>query len=893
MFWRRNRDRDRDLDEEVQSWFDIRVSQHRSCGMSPEGARREARRGFYGPEQVKQQVREERRGAGLESILRDIRYASRALRKSPGFTAVAVLTLGLGMGANTAIFSLINAVMLRILPVSHPEQLVLLTDPGSSGVDVETTESDVRDLLAYAEFTELRDRTQVFSGLFAAESDPRPIDVYSADQHQLHRARLQLVSGEFFSVLGIGPAGGQFFTAAQDRVPGANPVAVISWNFWQRDFAGDPAAVGRTLRIGQGTFQIIGIAPENFRGIQVGADSDVWVPITMQAQAIPGRDYLTPHDTLWLQVMGRLKPGISIEAAQSSITVTMRQMLEAWRLPAKFLNQRLVLHPGAKGASDLRDRFADPLLILMGMVGLVLLIACANIANLMLARVNARHREIEVRMALGAARFRLIRQIMTESVLIACLGGMLGTAFAWLGTRALVAFASASITGLSLDMHSDLRVFLFTAAASLLTGILFGFTPALRETRGDRAQSLAGSQRGASTARLRGRRVLVVAQIALSVVLVTGAALLARSLRNVLSESTGFDHSHLLLIGVDPVSTGYKGAALRFFFQNVLDGLNRLPGAAGATLANTGLFGGGDSGDEVSLDGSPVHDKNDLHARWTLVGPHYFSTLGVPITRGRELDDSDAARATQFCVVNEAFARTYYPNLDPIGHHITDEYPTTRETYEIIGVAANAKEHSPREREVPRFYPTMFHPIGTVYATTFLLRTNGDPAAAASAARALLRSLAPTVNINDIRTADEQLSRRLVTQRLIANLSGLFGLLGLFMAAIGLYGVMSYAINRRTAEIGVRMALGASRPAVMGMILRETLWLVLGGILIGVPCALAAGRLLKGMLFGIQANDPVTLTVTAAVITIACCIAAGVPARRASQIDPMNALRCD
>ena len=891
--WRRDMiGRERDLDEEVQSWFEIHAARHEAHGMSPEEARREARRGFYGPEQVKPQVREERMGAGIESIARDVRYALRALRRSPGFTAVAVLTLALGIGANTAIFSLVDAVMLRILPVTHPEQLVFLTDPGSSGVATESNEDGTRSLLAYTEFEQLRARSTVFSGLFAAQSAPRAGDVFINSTAHPRRARVQLVSGEFFGVLGIQAAAGRVFGPSEDRVPGANPVGVISWAFWQREFAANASAIGQTMRIGDSTFHIVGIAPAGFHGIEVGADTDVWIPLTMQAQAVPGRDYLTPRDTLWLQAVGRLAPGISRSQAQASVNVTLQQILQDWHVREQ-LHQNILLQSGAKGASGLRDQFSDPLLVLMAMVGLVLLIACANIANLLLARGKARQREIGVRLALGAARLRLIRQIMTESILIAAMGGALGMLFALLGTRALLAFASASISDLSLDVRSDLPVFLFTGAASLLTGILFGLVPALRQTRVDLKQTLSMNQRGAIGSRLRGGRILVVAQIALSLILVTGATLLAHSLRNMLVQKVGFDRGNLLQIAIDPVSAGYKGASLTGLYRQLFEELRHMSGALDVTLANHGLFSGGDSQDEISLDGSPVHGPDNLRSRWTMVGPNYFSTLGIPLLRGRQMDASDAARGARVCVVNETFARILYPGLDPIGRHVTDEYPTTRETFEIIGVAADAKEHRPDEPRRARFYSTLFHPIGTYQSAVVLVRTAGDPSAVGSATRAAIARVAPNLPITGLITVNEQLGRRLVTQRLIADLSGLFGILGVFMAAIGVYGVMSYSMERRTGEIGIRMALGASRIGVTGMVLKETFRMVVLGAAVGVPCAWAASRLIGSLLFGLKPGDPAALAFALAVILAVCGIAAYVPARRASRVDPMQALRCE
>ena len=839
----------------------------------------------------------------MERFLQDIRYAMRTLAKSPGFLTVAVVSLGLGIGANTAIFSLINAAMLRMLPVEHPEQLVLLTDPGSSGVAVETREWGVRNILSYPEFLDLRARNTVFSGMLAAQSQPSDLDVFTerGGMKESTKAQVQLVSGEFFSVLGVQPALGRAFTAAEDQAPGANPVGVISDGFWRREFAADPRVIGQTIRVGQGTFRILGVTPPGFRGMLVGADLDLWIPITMQAQVLRGRNYLQPVDTIWLQVMGRLKPGISTKKAEAGINVAFQQTLKGWvaDLPTEkerqqMLGEKIVLRPGAKGASDVRDQFSDPLVMLMAMVGLVLLIACANIANLMLARASGRSREIGVRIALGARRVRLIRQLLTESILVAALGGVLGALLSVWGTDVLLAMVSAGVRDLSLQVQGDSEVFIFTAALSLFTGILFGLAPALRATRLDANRTLAANARGSIGNRggIRTGRILVVAQVVLSLLLLIGATLFVRSLHNMSIQELGYDREHILMAQVDAVSAGYKGASINALYQQIREQLKTIPGVQAVTLSNTSLFGG-DSGDAISLDSAMPQNPDDRRSRWTSVGPDYFKAVGIPLLRGREIAASDAARGAQVCLVNETFAKLFFPNADPIGRHVTDEYPTTRETFEIIGVVADSKEHNVGEKPRARFYNNIFHPIGTLDQVNFILRTQRAPTLVTGSVRQTIAGIDRSLSVLNIRSLDQQIDRRLTTPRLLAQLAVFFGGLALLLAAIGLYGVMSYSISQRTSEIGVRMALGASKAGVIWMVLRETFWLVGAGVAIGLPCALASGRLIANRLFGLTPADPFTIAVAIITVLAATSLAGYLPARRASRVDPMQALRLE
>jgi predicted permease len=831
-------------------------------------------------------------------FLHDLRFASRALRKSPGFTAIAVASLGLGIGANTAIFSLIHAVFQRTLPVDRPQDLAVLTDPTSSGLMEDSSESGERSLLSWKEFEALRQSNEVFSGMFAAESNPSLVDA------QVDRARLkiheQLASGEFFQVLGVQPEAGRFFTPEEERPDAATAVAVISHSFWQRQFASDGNAIGRTLLIGRGSFRIIGIAPPNFRGVVIGTEVDAWLPMAAEPNVFPGHDYLTPRDTLWLQAIGRLKPGVSRATAQAGVNVAFQQVLQSWEpsMPPeqdrkRLFDQKIVLKSGEYGVSFVRGDFGDPLIMLMAMVGVVLLIACANVANLSLARATGRQRELGVRMALGARRGALIRQMLTESVLVAIGGGIAGSLLAIWGGDLVISLANhdASVV---LDGRQDPTVFLFTAAASLLTVVLFGLMPAVRATRLDVNRLLSAGMRGAIGARgqARGGRILVAVQIALSLLLLVGATLLVRTLNHLAKQDLGFDRDHMLQAFIDPLGAGYHGASQEAMTRRLAERMRAIPGVRGVAVSQNGLFAG-DAGDHLDIEGVTGFKPDDMHSRWSLVAAGYFKAMGIPVVRGRELTEADEVRRAPLCLINESFARFYFKNTDPIGKHITDTYPTTITTYEIVGVVADAQEHELRQRHRPRFFGNFFFPIGETRRFVVVLRTDRDPALLVNAVTQTVNQFDPALPPPVVRTINQQIGRRLIAESLMARLAASFGVLALLMAAIGIYGVMSYAIGRRTSEIGLRMALGASQGGVMGMVLRETATLLLAGTVIGLPAAIFAARLMRTTLAGVGPADPVSIAAALGIIATATLLAGYIPARRASRIDPMDALRCE
>jgi predicted permease len=839
-------------------------------------------------------------------LIEDVRYALRVLRLNPGFASVAVLSLALGIGANTAIFSLVDAVLLRMLPVADPERLVLLSDPTSGGVSI-GTQTGERSLFTYEEFERLREGSEVFQGMFASESNPSRLNV-RVGNGPVEEARGKLVTGGYFDVLGVRPALGRTFTAGEDTSPGRDPVAILSYDYWSSRFGLDASVIGRAIQVNRIAFTIVGVAPPGFHGEIVGESPALYIPMMMEPQLKPGRFWLRDDPKLaekvmWLHVGGRLKAGVSLARAQANVDVVFRQYLNSQlgsvvdpQRRREILDQRVQLRSGARGASPLREEFAEPLLVLLAIVGLVLLIACANVANLLLARATARQKEIGVRIALGASRSRLVRQLMTESVVLSAIGGAVGVLFAYWSARVLVRLASSGPGPIPLDVQPNGRILAFTTLLSILTGLLFGLVPALRAVKVDVNSTLKENAHGASRgrARLNLGKLLVVAQVAISLLLLIGAGLFVRTLRNLRTADLGYGEERLLIVRIEPVAAGYTGASRAAVYRRVLENLRTIPGVRAVTLSENGLFSGTESGDRISVEGFHSDNERDNASRFDQVGPNYFSAVGIPILLGRDIGPQDTETSSRVCVVNEAFAKFYFGRGNPIGRRVTDEFPDTRATFEIVGVARDARDHRLRGDVPRRFYVPLFHPIGDFPPSAYYeIRTLADPESLVPAVRRKVEEIDTALPILGARSLTDLLDRSVRQERMVAQVSGFFSALALVLASIGLYGVLAYSIARRTHEIGIRMALGAPRERILGGVLRETFLLVAVGIAIGIPAAFAAGRLVQSTLVGLAVFDPLTLVISTFVLSAVAAVAGYVPARRASRVDPLQALRCE
>ena len=830
----------------------------------------------------------------MATLLQDLRFALRTLLKSPAFTAVALLSLALGIGANTAIFSLMDQVLLRSLPVKHPEELVLLSTPGPKSGFVEANfDSDYS--FSYPMYQDIRDRAPAFNGVLARYQVPLSMS-WKGGTERVHG---ELVSGNFFDVLGVPAAIGRTFMADDDRTAGASPVAVLSHGFWTRRFAANPAILNQTISLNGHAMTVVGIAQQGFRGIGAGETTDVFVPMMMKAQMTPGWDGMKDRRAMWLMIMGRLQPGVSAKQAEVALTTFWRPLFEmelkemkteSERFRKGFVNQRAELHPGQRGASTLQQQVSKPLIVLMAMVGLVLLIACANVANLLIARAAARRKEIAIRLALGAGRWRIVRQLLVESSLLAVAGGALGLLAASWACDLLIGYLPFDSAVESLSSGIDLRVLLFAFAVSAVTGVLFGLAPALQATRPDVAATLKDEAAGAmgSGGQVRLRKVLVVVQVGLSLLLLIGSGLFARSLYNLRQLNPGFRADHVMTFSLNPQLNGYGNARMIDLYGGLRDDLAALPGVRAASLGTIPLLSGDNMMSSISVEGYKAKDSDDNSPAEDYVGPGYLATLGIPLVAGREFTAADTANAPHVALVNQAFAQNYFAGENPLGRHF--QLTRNKIPIEIVGVVKDGKYYSLREK-TPRFMYFPYTQNGNIGPMTMYVRTAIEPSSLGPTLRKAVQRLDANLPVADMKSMQAQVDESVFLDRLTALLSGFFGLLATLLAAIGLYGVMAYTVARRTREIGIRMALGANTANVLRLVMAEVAIMAGLGIAIALPVSYPLTKLIESQLYGLQGNDPLILTLAAVSLAAVALVAGYIPAARAARVDPLIALR--
>jgi len=845
----------------------------------------------------------------VEMVGRDFAYALRTLRRSRAFAVVAALTLALGIGANTAIFTLLDQVLLRLLPVKNPQQLVLLTMRGRHYGN-----NWGGNAISYPMYRDFQDHNEVFSGMFCRF--PQPVSMTYGGQAE--RTYGELVSGTYFSVLGVGTVLGRAIGPEDDRVPDGHPVVMLSYDYWKQRFGGDPQIVGKTLLVNNYQMAVIGVAQPGFDGVELGYSTKIFIPVMMEKEIIIGpMKFLTDRRSRWVNAFGRLKPGVTEEKAKASLQPFMHSMLEQEVKEAAFRNASaydreeylkcwIDVLPGSQGRASLRQGLRTPLWVLMATTGMVLLIACANIANLLLARATGRQKEIAVRLAMGATRGRIVMQLLIETLSLSALGGALGLALAFWADKALMAIYLPSDSGnLKISTAPDFRILLFTLAVTVVTGLVFGLAPALQSTRPDVGRTLkdqAGAVVGGGHGRLR--NALVVTQVALSLLLLIGAGLFLRSLKNLSNLGPGFSAERLVGFNIDPSLNGYPPQRINSFYQELTDNLGAIPGVKSVAVASMRIMEDNEWDSGLTAEGySPTKPDDHPQAYMNQIGPGYFATLGVPIVAGRDFrltdnrmikradatDDFDTTPTT--VMINEKFAQKFFAGRNPLGMHLgfgTD--PGTHMDMEIIGVVKDIKYTNLRD-EIPiqAYVPYMNSPY--LGGMTIYVRTVGEPQQLMTSIRAKVREMDTNLPIYAIRTMETQISNSLSTERMIASLSTVFGFVATVLAIIGLYGVTSYSVAQRTREIGIRMALGAEQRKVIVMVMREVLLLIAIGVGIGVPAALLLTRIVKSQLYGLEAHDPWTLGLATGLLAMVACAAGYIPALRASRVDPMKALR--
>jgi predicted permease len=836
----------------------------------------------------------------METLLKDIRYGLRGLWKRPAFTIVALVILALGIGANTAIFTLIDAVLLKPLPVNKPEQLVLFDD--STGEGTSTSDGDPSPgqvhRFSYAAYRYFREHDSSFQELSAFRSGESGLNVRQTDSQNggaAERASGHLVSGNYFAVLGVNALRGRVFTNDDDS-PAAQPAAVISYGYWTEKLNSDAQVVGRSVLLNGTPFTVVGVMPRGFFGVRVRRAPDFWLPLVFQPQIELRKSFLEDKNVSWLNLVGRLKPGTQMGQAQAGVNVEMRQFITD-QVGAKagddvkraIANTHVQLAPGGGGISGLRKYYAQALRMLMVIVALVLLIACANVGNLLLSRAATRQAEISLRQALGASRWRLMRQLLTESLLLAVLGGVAGVLLAQWGVSLLVARVAATSP---LDVKPDWAVLMFSIGISLLSGIVFGIAPAIRATRTDLVSALKEKSTRGRRGRFNLGSMLVVTQVAVSLILLVGAGLFARSLIKLQEVDLGFNRDNVLLAVIDARLAGYQPAELTPLYRQLYDRLSALPNVRSVTMSSNSPMSGSHTSSSLLVRGYQPRPDEDMVVEDMFVGPQYAETLGLPLVFGREIGLQDTVASTKVAVVNRTFAETYFHNQNPIGRRITFNEDSDKDDIEIVGVVGDAKYDSAKEKPDRVVYrPILQVQDQQTYNNVLQLRTAGDPNGLAGEVRAAIAQVDAKLPIRSLTSLRAQTDDSLKQEKLLAQLVSFFGGLGLVLSCVGLYGIMAHAVVRRTNEIGIRMALGAERRNIIWMVLKESLLLVGAGLFIGVPASWGAAHLISSQLFGLSPGDPVTLSMAVILLTLVAALAGYIPARKASRVNPLVALR--
>ena len=843
----------------------------------------------------------------MSTVWNDIRFALRTLRKSPIFTVVAVVSLALGIGANTAIFTLLDQILLRLLPVKDPQQLVLLAMRG-----FHYGSNWGMNAISYPMYHDFSERNSVFSAMFCRF----PYSMNLSFNGRTERVYGELVSGTYFPVLGVGAAVGRTLTPDDDRIAGGHPVAMLSYSYWKTRFAADPSILNKTVVLNGHSYAIIGVAQRGFDGVELGYTTQVFVPVMMKAQVTPNWDDLKNRRQRWVNAFGRLKPGVTMQQAKASLQPFFHGMLEmevkeaAFRnasaqVRERFLKNIIETLPGSQGRSYLRRQLTTPLWVLLAITGGVLLIACANVASLLVARATSRQKEIAIRLAMGARRGRIIKQLLVESLLLSTIGGVLGVGLAIWIDHLLLAFLPPETTSLAISITPDLRILLFTMAVSVLTGIIFGLVPALQSTRPDVAPILkdqVGGIVGGGGGQVRFRKALVAAQVTLSLLLLVGAGLFIRSLRNLRDLGPGFPTGNLVGFNINPSLNGYDTGKAKAFYRRLTDDINAIPGVRATGLASMRILEDNEWDSWVTIEGYTGKPGEYPSPYMNSIGPGYFATMGVPIFAGRDftLKDTETIQhgekpedtAPRVVIINEKFAKTYFGGTgNAIGRHVGFGVdPGTKTDMEVVGVIKDIKYTNLRDNiPIQMFVPYMASRF--VSGMTIYVRTTLDAKQFFAAVRAKVSELDANLPLYGMRTLDAQISNSLLIERLIASLSTVFGLLATLLATIGLYGVMAYTVGRRTREIGIRMALGAFRKDVIWMVMREVMLLVTLGIVVGVAAAVGLTRFVQTQLYGITAHDPATLALATIGIAVVASTAGYIPAMRASRVDAMQALR--